>query len=92
MLQAMWLKQNSHLQRRMLMMSYFGHMVLLDPGNLSLRGIFLSREAKHHAGLSCEREGRYAGYLWCTPSLAHFWQDCGRRVLDAGVSSPGRLL
>ena len=60
--------------------------MLLDPGDMSLRGTLLNREARLEAGLSDEREGRYAGSLWCTPSLAHFWQDCGGRVLETHFS------
>ena len=59
--------------------------MLLDPEDMSLRGTILGWEARHKAGLSNECEGRYAGSLWCTPSLAHFWQHYGRRV------HPGRL-
>jgi hypothetical protein len=57
--------------------------MLLDPGDMGLRGKIGNREAGREAGLSGEREGRYAGSLWCAPSLAHFWQHWGRRV-DAG--------
>lgn len=59
---------------------------------MGLRGEFGNREAKGEAGLSGVREGRYAGSLWCIPSLAHFWQDWGRRVLETGVQSAGRRL
>ena len=54
--------------------------MLLDPGDMSLRWTMLNGEARLEAGLSDECEGRYAGSLWCTPSLAHFWQHWGRRV------------
>ena len=56
--------------------------MLLDPGDMGLRGTKLNGEARLEAGLSGELEGRYAGSLWCAPSLAHFWQDWGRRVLE----------
>jgi len=54
--------------------------MLLDPGDMSLRGIIQNREARHEAGLSDEREGRYAGSLWYIPSLSHCWQHYGERV------------
>jgi hypothetical protein len=54
--------------------------MLLDPGGMGLRGTVQNREAKLEAGLSNEGEGRYAGSLWCTPSLSPFWQHCGERV------------
>ncbi len=54
--------------------------MLLDPGDMGLRGRFGNREAGLEAGLSDVREGRYAGSLWYIPSLAHFWRDWGRRV------------
>ena len=52
---------------------------------MSLRGIGQNGEARLEAGLSDECEGHYAGSLWCTPSLAHFWQDCGGRVLETDL-------
>jgi hypothetical protein len=54
--------------------------MLLDPEDMSLRGTILGWEARHEAGLSNECEGRYAGSLWCIPSLSHFWQHYGGRV------------
>jgi hypothetical protein len=66
--------------------------MLLDPGNMSLRGTVQNGEARLEAGLSDECEGRYAGSLWCTPSLAHFWQHWGRPVLETHLQSAGRLL
>lgn len=84
-LEAMWLKHETDLQWLISTTGYFGHQNLLDPGDLSLRGRMRNREAGREAGLSDECEGRYAGSLWCTPSLAHPWQDWGRRVLETRV-------
>ncbi len=86
----MGLKHDVDLQRRLLPTGYFGHAMLLDPANMSLRGTILNGEARREAGLSDECEGRYAGSLWCTPSLAHFWQHCGGRVLETHFQYPGR--
>src|SRR5258708_36894232 len=86
----MWLKHDVDLQRRTLTMGCFGHTMLLDPGDMSLRGTILSWEARHEAGLSNECEGRNAGSLWCTPSLSHFWQHYGQRVLEADLERVGR--
>jgi hypothetical protein len=74
-LEAMRLKHDADLQWGLSMtgMGRFGHVVLLDPGNMGLRGRFGNREAGREAGLSGVREGRYAGSLSCTPSVAHFW-------------------
>lgn len=73
MLEAMRLKHDADLQWLISMMGGFGHTMLLDPGDMGLRGRIRNREAGHEAGLSGECEGRYAGSLWCAPSLAHFW-------------------
>jgi hypothetical protein len=72
-LKAMRLKHGRDLQGRPLATGRLGHTMLLDPGDISLRGTMLHGEAGLEAGLSDEREGRYAGSLWCTPSLTHFW-------------------
>jgi hypothetical protein len=82
-LEAMRFKHDADLQWLISTMGRFGHTMLLDPGDMGLRGRIGNREAGLEAGLSGEREGRYAGSLWCAPSLAHFWQDWGRRE-DAG--------
>ena len=79
-LKPMGLKHDTDLQWLISTLGRFGHTMLLDPGNMGLRGRIGNREAGLEAGLSGECEGRYAGSLWCTPSLSHFWQDCGRRV------------
>jgi len=63
--------------------------MLLDPEDMSLRGTILGWEARHEAGLSNECEGRYAGSLWCIPSLSHFWQHYGGRVLEADLECAG---
>jgi hypothetical protein len=89
-LEAMRFKHDADLQWLISTMGRFGHTMLLDPGDMGLRGRIGNREAGLEAGLSGEREGRYAGSLWCAPSLAHFWQDWGRRVLETGVQSAGR--
>ncbi len=81
-LKAMGLKHDADLPWLISTMGQFGHTVLLDPGNMGLRGEIGNREAELEAGLSGECEGRYAGSLWCAPSLAPFWQDWGRRVLE----------
>jgi hypothetical protein len=75
MLQTMWLKHDVDLQRRTRTSGYFGHAMLLDPGDMSLHGTVQKGEARLEAGLSDKREGRYAGSQWYTPSLSHFWQD-----------------
>jgi hypothetical protein len=62
-LQAVRLKHDFDLQRRTLTTAYFGHAMLLDPGDMSLRETMLNGEAGLEAGLSDEREGRYAGSL-----------------------------
>ena len=72
-LQAMGLKHDADLQGLVVTTRRLGHTMLLDPGDMSLRGTIRNREARLEAGLSDECEGRYAGSLWCTPSLAHFW-------------------
>jgi len=59
----MGLKHDVDLQRRTLTTGNFGHTMLLDPGNMSLRGTMLNGEARLEAGLSDECEGRYAGSL-----------------------------
>ncbi len=80
MLQAMGLKHDGHLQRQTLPMGQFGHTMLLAPGDMSLRGTILNREARLEAGLSDGCEGRYAGSLWCTPIFSHLWPHYGERV------------
>jgi len=62
-LQAMWLKHDADLQRLVGTTERFGHTMLLDPGNMSLRGTVQNGEARLEAGLSDECEGRYAGSL-----------------------------
>lgn len=73
MLVAMWLKHDRDLQMFVGMRGRLGHGRFLDPGDLGLRGTMLSGEAGLDAGLQSEYEGRSAGSLWYTPSLAHFW-------------------
>src|SRR6184192_1988757 len=90
MLQTMWLKHDFDLQRRRLPTRYLGHAMLLAPLDMSLHGTVQNGEARLEAGLSDKCEGRYAGSLWCTPSLSHFWQDCGRRVLASHLHYLGR--
>ncbi len=54
--------------------------MLLDPVELSLRETMRCCEAELEAGPQCACEGGHAGSLSHTPSLARFWQHCGRRV------------
>jgi hypothetical protein len=78
-LQAMWLKHDTHLQVLAALTRRLGHEMLLDPVELSLRETVRCCEAELEVGLQCACEGGHAGSLWCTPSLAPFWQHCGRR-------------
>jgi hypothetical protein len=73
MLEAMGFKHDRHLQTPGTLMGRLGHAALLDPGNRNLRATVPNREARHEADLLDRCEGRYAGSLWCTPSLASFW-------------------
>ena len=73
MVQAVWLKHDHHLQGFAVLVKYVGHEKLPDPEELSLRGTILGCEAGLEAGLQYECEGRSAGSLWYTPSLAHLW-------------------
>src|SRR5438093_1940175 len=77
-LQVMWLKHDADLQRRISTTGWCGHTMLLAPLDMGLRGTSGNREAGLEAALSGEREGRYAGSLWCTPSLSPFWSHCPR--------------
>jgi hypothetical protein len=56
-LQAMGLKHDADLQGLAWTAGRFGHTMLLDPGDMGLRGIRGNREARLEAGLSdeCER-------------------------------------
>ena len=72
-LQAVWLKHDHDLQGFAVLMRLVGYEKLLDPEELSLRGTILGCEAGLEAGLQCEREGRSAGSLSYTPSLALLW-------------------
>lgn len=68
MLQAVWLKHDHRLQG-FAVLRYFGHEKLPDPEELSLRGMISGGEARLEAGLSREREGRFAGSLSYTPPV-----------------------
>lgn len=72
-MQAVGLKHDQHLQGVIVLMKSLGHEQRLDPDEWGLRGTILGCEAERGAGLQHEREGRSAGSLWYTPSLAPFW-------------------
>ena len=54
--------------------------MLLAPLDMSLREATLNGKAGLEAGLSDERKGRYAGYLWCTPGLSSAWSGVADRA------------
>jgi hypothetical protein len=62
-LEAMGLKHDADLKSLISTTGRFGHTMLLDPGNMGLRGTVGNREAGLEAGISDECEGRYAGSL-----------------------------
>ena len=63
MLEAMRFKHDRHLQTSAAVTGRLGHTVLLDPGNMSLRGTVQDREARRDSGLSEGYEAHSAGSL-----------------------------
>lgn len=72
-MEAVWLIHGQHLQGSAGPMKWLRHEQLPDPEEWGLRGTNLGCESGRDAGLQHEREGRSAGSLSCTPSLAHLW-------------------
>jgi hypothetical protein len=91
-MQAMRLIHDQHLQGLVVPMKLLEHEQLLDPEEWGLRGTSLGCEAGREAGLQHEREGRSAGSLSYTPSLALLLQHWGRRVLATHLQSLGRAV
>jgi hypothetical protein len=80
MLEAMRFKHDSHLQTLGAVTGRLGHVALLDPGDVRLRGTMLDCQEELGAGLPAVYEGRYAESRLHTPTPTSFWQHCGRRV------------
>src|SRR5262245_13346003 len=86
MLEAVWLKHDGHLRRRATRRGRLGHGILLHRVERCLRGMIQGRKMRRGTALPGAYAGGYAQSLCHIPTPVSFWQDSGKRVLEAGLS------